>query len=116
LAFTLNTPVVIESPAIKLIAELLKHDVLVVAYDPLAIENARSIFGSAVEYVESAKACLDQAGLVVVTLRNAEIKQAVENFMPIQPLTVVDSWRIIDAARLNSQYKYVALGRATEQI
>jgi len=111
LAFTVNTPVIVESPAIKLIAELLKHDIRVVAYDPLAIDNARNIFGSAVEYVESAEACLEQAGLAVLTLRNAEIKKAVESFAPAQPLTVVDCWRMIDTARLDKQIGYIALGR-----
>ncbi len=112
LAFTPNRPVVVESPAIKLIAELIKRDVRVVAYDPLAINNARSILGSAVEYVESAEACLDQAGLVVLTLRNAEIKKAVESFTTPQPLTIVDCWRMIDPKAFASQIKYVAMGRA----
>lgn len=111
LAFTLNTPVVIESPAVKLIAELLKHDVRVVAYDPLAIENARSIFGSAVEYVESAESCLAQAGLAAVMLRHPELKQAIEDYSSSHSLTVVDCWRMIDSTCLSKQLKYVALGQ-----
>ncbi len=111
LAFTANTPVVTESPAIKLIAELIRHDVHVVAYDPLAIDNARTVFGSAVEYVHTAESCLAQAGLAVVTLRNAELKQVIEGFAPREPLTVIDCWRLIDRQGLNDKIRLVALGR-----
>jgi UDPglucose 6-dehydrogenase len=111
LAFTSYTPVVTESPAIKLIAELLKHDIRVVAYDPLAIDNARTVFGSAVEYVHSAENCLSQAGLVVVTLRSPELKRAVEEYTPNHSLTVVDCWRIIEPRTLNAQIKYIPFGR-----
>ncbi len=111
LAFTPNTPVVVQSPAIKLVAELVKHDVRVVAYDPLAIPSARSIFGSAVEYVDSVDACLGRVGLVVLPLRSEEIKKAVEGFSAPQPLTIVDCWRMIDSRTIGSQRKYVAMGR-----
>lgn len=111
LAFTVNTPVVVESPALKLIAELLKHDVRVVAYDPLAIENTRSTFGSAVEYVQSAENCLAQAGLAVLTLRTPALKEALESFAPPAPLTLIDCWRAIDPARLSAGVTYVPLGR-----
>ena len=110
LAFTSNTPVVVESPAIKLIAELINHDVRVVAYDPLAIDDARSVFGSAVEYVESAEACLEQAGLVVLTLRDPGMKEAVESFTPAQSLSVVDCWRMIEQAKLAPAVSYIGLG------
>lgn len=110
LAFTGNTPVIVESPAIKLIAELIKRDVRVIAYDPLAIDNTKGVFGSAVEYVHSAENCLTYSGLVVLTLRNAQIKLAVENCVPDRPLTVVDCWRMIDTKKLVHNVKYVALG------
>jgi UDPglucose 6-dehydrogenase len=110
LAFTTNTPVITESPAIKLINELIKHDICVVAYDPLAIDNVRAIFGSAVEYVHSVDSCLSKADIVVVTLRNPEFKLAIENYNPNHKLTIVDCWRLIQPEKLNSQVKYIALG------
>ncbi len=113
LAFTSNTSVVTESPAIRLISELLKHDIRVVAYDPLAIDNARTVFGSAVEYVHSVESCLSQAGLAVVTLRSPELKRAVEGYMPNHPLTVVDCWRVVDPANLHQKVEYVPLGQWT---
>ncbi len=111
LAFTMNTPVITESPALKLVKELLKHDLHIVAYDPLAIDTAKGVLGSAIEYVDSPQACLLHAGLGVVTLRLPELKQAVETFVPAEPLTIVDCWRQIDPAQLHEQVRHVALGR-----
>ena len=114
LAFTPNTPVVMESPAIKLIPELLKHDLPVLAYDPLAIDETRALFGSAIEYISSAEDCLSKAGLVVVTLRYPEFKEAVEKYKSQNGMVIIDCWRIIDPAKLDRQIKYVAWGRAQE--
>lgn len=111
LAFTANTPVVTESPAIKLIAELIRRGIHVVAYDPLAIDNARAVFGSAVEYMHTAESCLMQAELAVVALRNAELKRAVEEFVPQGSLTVIDCWRLLDRQRLPDGVRLVTLGR-----
>jgi len=117
LAFTSNTPVVTESPAIKLIAELLKRDIRVVAYDPLAVDNARRVFGSAVEYVHSAESCLSQLGLAVITLRNPALKHAMERYTPSHPITVVDCWRILDKELAgHPNIRYVPLGRSIDDI
>ncbi len=112
LAFTSNTPVITESPAIKLIRELVKGDLRVVAYDPMAIDSTKATLGSAIEYVHSPQSLLEQAHLCVVTLRNKEFKEAIENHHPDRPMTVVDCWRILDAEKLDRQIRYVALGRS----
>jgi UDPglucose 6-dehydrogenase len=111
LAFTANTSVITESPSMKLIGELLKHDLPVVACDPLASDNARVVLGSAVKYVGSVDHCLAQSDVVVVTTRDAKIKEAVERHVPARPLTVVDCWRCLDSSRLPQNIRYVAVGR-----
>ena len=112
LSFTMNTPTVTESPAIKLINELLKKDLRVVAYDPVAIDEARRVFGSAVEYVHSPHSCLSNADIAIITLRYPEIKKAIEDYIPINSLTLVDCWRLIDPTKLNDRIQYVPLGRS----
>ena len=112
MAFTSNTPVITESPAVKLVRELVKSDLRVVAYDPLAIDNTKAILGSAVEYVHSPKSLLEQANLCVMTLRNAEFKEALENYHPQAPMTIVDCWRTLDPHKLDKKMRLVALGRA----
>ena len=112
LSFKPNTPVITESPAIKLIGELLKHDLRIVVYDPLSIENTKALFNEAIEYVSSAEECLAQSSLCVITHRSDEFKLAVESYLPTAPLTLVDGWRMIDPDRLDKRVKYVPLGRA----
>ena len=111
LAFTPNTPVIVESPAIKLIRELLKRDLRVVAYDPLAVDTTRAVLGSAVEYVSSAASCLEKSGVAVITLRSPEFKKAAEEFSPSGALTLVDCWRVVDSSKLGRSFRYVAVGR-----
>ena len=111
LAFTPNTPVVTASPAIQLIRELLKKDLRVVAYDPIAIDTAKSVLGSSVEYVHSAKSGLEKCGVAVVTLRLPEFREAVETHIPSLALTLVDCWRLINPSKLNGLFRYVAIGR-----
>ncbi|MCS6801251.1 MAG: nucleotide sugar dehydrogenase [Chloroflexota bacterium] len=111
LAFTANTPVVTESPAIKLIPALLADDVRVVAYDRLAIDNARVIFGSAVEYASSAAACLAEADVVVLTLRDQELVDALMHYSDGRRRIVVDCWRQLDPQHMPEALTVVALGR-----
>lgn len=111
LAFTPNTFVVTESPAIKLIGALLKHDVHIVAHDRFANEDAKSRLGSAIQYADTAEGCLASAGLCVLTLRDAVLKTAVEACERKEPLTVVDCWRMIDPAKLGKRFRYVAIGK-----
>ncbi len=111
LSFVPNTPVITESPAIKLIQELLKYDIEVIAYDPLAIDNTRVIFGSAVEYMSSIKDCLEKAGVIVLMHRDIKLKEAIESYIFHSPTVIIDCWRILDPKKLGEKVKYVALGR-----
>jgi len=113
LAFTPHTPIITESPAIKLIRILLDHDVRVLVSDPLAIENTRNQLGSAIEYLDSAERCLEECSLAVVMLRDDEIKQTVERFQPKGAMTVIDPWRMLDCAKIDTKIRYVGLGRFT---
>jgi UDPglucose 6-dehydrogenase len=111
LAFKPDTPVITESPAVKLIEELLHHDLRVVAYDPLATENVRALFNESIEYVSSAEECLAQSGVCVLTHRSIQLKQIIEEYHPTGPLAIVDGWRVVDQTSLDPQVKYVPLGQ-----
>jgi len=111
LAFKPDTPVITASPAIRLIEELLKHDLHIIAYDSLAIGNTRAVFNESIEYANSAQECLARSGVSVVTYRSPALKQAVESYNADSPLTLIDGWRMIDPAQLDQQIKYIPLGR-----
>jgi UDPglucose 6-dehydrogenase len=113
LAFTPNTSVITESPAVKLIRTLLKRDIEILAYDPFAIDNAKAMFGSTVEYVDSAESCIERSDVVVLTLRDPNLVQSVKSHKSSHPYTLVDCWRQIDSSSLPSTVKHIPLGRFT---
>jgi UDPglucose 6-dehydrogenase len=70
LAFKPNTDDMREAPSRVLVAELLRRGASVVAYDPVAIEEAQRVFGAAagLSYADKAMTALDGAdALVIVT-------------------------------------------------
>ena len=70
LAFKPNTDDMREAPSRVLVAELLRRGASVVAYDPVAIEEAQRVFGAAagLSYADKAMSALDGAdALVIVT-------------------------------------------------
>lgn len=114
LAYKPKTMVVEESPAIKLIEELLKRDLEVIAYDPLALDNARAYFGENILYASSVKDCLSHSSLCVITTQDDEFKEIDESHIIHNPTTIIDCWRILQPSRFGKGIKYFALGRNQE--
>lgn len=112
IAFKDKTPVTEASPAVNLIQELVIDDVDVTIFDPLAMENAHAIFDDEISYANSIEECLASSPVCVVTLMSNEYKEAIENYVPEKPLTIVDCWRQIDTEKVSSNVKVVAVGRA----
>lgn len=110
LAFKVDTPVITESPGVKLTSELIKRDLEVIAYDPLAMDNARTIFNDNVSYVSSAAECVSKARVCVLTTTSPEFKSAVEGYTGDLPITVIDCWRIVDRTRLSHNVTCIPWG------
>ena len=116
LAFTVNTSVVVQSPAVNLIKELLKHNIHIISYDPYAIISTKAILGSAIEYVDTTESCLEKAGLAVLMLRDMKLKQSIDNFpFSNNPLTIIDCWRIMSPNKLPKTVRYVPMGSYYEK-
>jgi UDPglucose 6-dehydrogenase len=110
LAFKPNTNVIVESPAIRLIDVLVRHGVQVSAYDPLAIENTRAVFGDKIAYATSARDCLAQSSVCVITTRDEEFKRIDESYIVHEPTTIIDCWRLLEPSRLGARVRHVPLG------
>ena len=110
LAYKPNTPVIEESPAIKLIEELLKKDFKVIAYDPLAIDDAKAHFGDNILYVSTVKDCFYHSSICIVATQDEEFKTLDESYFVHNPTTVIDCWRILNPVKLGGKAKYVTLG------
>jgi UDPglucose 6-dehydrogenase len=110
LSFVPNTPVITESPAIKLIEDLIEEDIHVIAYDKLAIDNTKAILGSSIEYVHSPESLLEQVDLLVITLKDTDFKNKIELWVPTKDVTVIDCWRILDKNKLDKKINLIQLG------
>jgi len=99
LAFKPDTPVIVESPAIKLIKTLLDKGIGVVAYDPLAIDNTKKTLAGGIEYAGSVEECMGKAPLNVLTMPSKEIAKSIYKYNGPQT-KVLDCWRILNKADL----------------
>lgn len=114
LAYKPNTPVIEESPAIKLIEELLRRGIEVAAYDPLAVEHTKAVFGDKISYLSSAKEAFSAASCVVVTTRDKEFLELQEKDIIHNPTTVIDCWRMLEDFKSSLKVRYVGLGQHNE--
>jgi len=112
LAYKPDTGVIEESCSIALIEELLRNDLEVMAYDALAMDNAKAHFGDSILYASSVKDCFAHSSVCVITTQAEEFKAIDSSFMVYDPTTVVDCWRMLDPEKLGPKVKYVCLGRA----
>lgn len=114
LAFKPRTNDMREAPAIDIIEGLLEGGATVVAYDPEAMEEARKIFGSRVEFAGSDYECLAGAdALVLITewqaFRNPNFDR-MKNEMR-QP-TIFDGRNVYDPRNMQEMgFTYYGIGR-----
>lgn len=115
LAYKPDTPVIEESPAITLIEELVNRNLEVIAYDPLAMDNARAYFGDNILYASSLKDCFTRSSVCVITTRADEFKLIDDSFIVNSPTMIIDCWRVLDPANLGTRVRYICLGEYQEQ-
>ena len=115
LSYKPNTPVIEESQAIKIIEELLKKDLEIAVYDPLAMSNTKAYFGDNILYASSIRDCVSYSSLWIVTTQVDEFKNIDGSYFVHKPTTIIDCWRIIEPDRFKSKLvNYIALGRANK--
>ena len=110
LSYKPNTPVIEESPSIKLIEELLKRDTEVIVYDPLALDNAKVQFGDNILFASSIKDCFHNSSVCIITTQDDEFKKIDDTLIYHNPTTIIDCWRLLDSKRFSGKVRYVAVG------
>lgn len=115
LSFKPGTDDLREAPSMKIVRHLLKEGAKVVAYDPVAIENARRILGEKIEYADSSQSCLEGADVAIVVTEWEEFRKLTpEDFKGwMRNPVLIDARRIYDPATygLDLRYSAVGLGR-----
>ncbi len=112
LSFKPNTDDVREAPSIRIINLLLRGGASICAYDPMAIEKAKSIFNGRVDFARSSIECLRGADCCMVLTEWDEFKNLrPSTFMKYMktPL-VVDGRRIYDPSEFSEKLRYFAIG------
>lgn len=102
LSYKPNTPVVDESQGLLIAGILLNCGFEVIAYDPLALEPARDVFGDRIQYRRSAQECITDADAVLITTPWEEFKDldySRENRS--RNLVVIDCWGFWTAQQLS---------------
>jgi UDPglucose 6-dehydrogenase len=108
LSYKPNTPVIVESPAIYLINELLDNNINISVYDSLANDTAFQELGSKVSYFNTMQECLEKSNIIVITTIEPEFKEI--NLSENNDITIIDCWRQLSNTKLPSNIKYHAVG------
>lgn len=108
LAYKPDSEVVEQSQGLLLAEELNRTGCGVVAYDPVATEPARGRIKGAIQFANSAAACVRESNVVVLTTPWEEFKLLSEK--EFEGKVLIDCWRMFDAGRLNGSVVYRPLG------
>jgi UDPglucose 6-dehydrogenase len=96
LSYKPDTHVIEESQSLQIAKLLSERSFEVTAYDPLAMELARSNLGNTVRFAQSAQACIDEADVVVIATPWKEFRDL--NYSPPgrdgKPI-VIDCWGLL---------------------
>lgn len=112
LAFKPNTDDMREARCMPIISQLLKEGATVKAYDPVATQNAKTIFKETISYASSAVDCLKGADCCILVTEWDEFKKLspkdfIENMK--QPI-LVDGRRIYNSDEFSQNLRFVAIG------
>ncbi len=112
LAYKPDTEVIDESQGVMLAQVLPLSGVKVLAYDPLAMDNARRVLNGLVEFAPSMAACVGEAGVVVIATAWDEFKARSGGFIVEEPaagdLRLV--WHMLRPADFEPIADYIACG------
>jgi UDPglucose 6-dehydrogenase len=117
LAYKPASHVVEESQGLLLAKALDRHGMRVVAYDPLANENARAELRDHAVVLDSAAACLRQADVVLVTTPDPAFRmlKPADFLGSKRSVTVVDFWRILTESLGGTEgITVIPIGRSTD--
>ena len=112
LAFKPDTDDMREARVIPIVNALLNEGALVVAYDPVAMPMAKTIFKNKIEYAGSAIDCLKKADCCILVTEWSEFKKLTpEDFTKhMKQPVLIDGRRIYDPEVFGNKMRFVALG------
>lgn len=110
LSFKTNTPVIIQSSGIRLIQKFLDKEhpkTAIIGVDPLAVDNAKLIFGNSVKLMDNIDNCLDISKVYVLVNNDKKYINKLQSWRPRTKVTVIDCWRSLDIEKISANIKYI---------
>lgn len=114
-AYKPDTDVIEASQSVDLAQVLVAEQRRVVLADPMALDNARALFGDDVEYAASADLAVAAADLVVLATPWPGFAEISDRSLRAggQRRVLIDCWRQLVARRLPKNVEYLPLGRSS---
>jgi UDPglucose 6-dehydrogenase len=117
LSYKPHTPVIEESPGLALAMRLLDEHYSVTAYDPMALDAARTLLGDRFTAASDAAACAASSDALVITTPWPEFQNlspAAVGSTRSRPsrLLIVDCWRILPCEQFAQVADVIQLGRS----
>jgi UDPglucose 6-dehydrogenase len=112
LAFKPNTDDIREAVSIQIIQQLLDEGANVTVYDPIAMQNTKSIFQDNIKYATSAIKCLKNADCCLLVTEWDEFKNLTpEDFRKnMKQAILLDGRRIYDPNKFCRKIRFAAIG------
>lgn len=111
LAFKSDTDDVRDSVSIKLIELLLERKAKIIAHDPKAIDNAKTILGDKIEYSKSIKDALKNSFCAVILTPWKQYSQISNvDLIGMKKKLIVDSRRLLIGHKLKADYYAIGIG------
>ncbi|MGH7660524.1 MAG: nucleotide sugar dehydrogenase [Vulcanimicrobiaceae bacterium] len=114
LAYKPGTAVIEAAFGMDLAGWLMRDGRRVVAWDPLALHEAREALGDRITYASSAEDCLRKARVVVIINPMREFTSV--DWKAAQEATVMDPWRCLTDEAIRSVGNYVAMGHGDSSV
>ena len=118
LSFKPDTDDIRSAPSIDIIDALLTAGAKVVAYDPIALEQVRSIFGDKVQFASTAEDVLKASDALVVLTEWKEFRTAaIAGYSAIRDRVIFDGRNCLDGDALAAAgIEYISVGRGTQDM
>lgn len=112
LTYKPNTSIVEASQAVDIAQIMAERGYSVMVYDPVGMKNAKGVLGDKVKYADSAKECLKNAHVCIITTPWDEFKKLRPQDFNLEgdPPIIIDCWRILNRNRFKGRAKYIEIG------
>ena len=113
LSYKPDTWVIERSQGVELAQKLAESGAQVVVHDPQALDPARAVLGSSVEYADTLESAIAEADVIVIATPWRDYKALHADIRPNRDIRVFDCWDFVDAAAFEElpQAELIRIGR-----